>query len=60
MDLDAYAAAVDDGGAVGHASLGFDTGTAEHLEAIAATLAPDDRGPVDAVLDQVRALVGGA
>jgi len=59
MDLDAYAAVVDDGGAVHHAALGFDAGTAGHLEAIAAALEPDHRGPVDAVLDQVRALVGG-
>ena len=60
MSLDAYAAAVEDGGAVHHASLGLGAATAGHLEAIAATLEPDHRGPVDAVLDQVRALVGGA
>ena len=59
MDLDGYAAVVDDGGAVHHAALGFDAATAGHLEAIAAALEPDHRGPVDAVLDQVRALVGG-
>ena len=58
MDLDGYAAVVDDGGAVHHARLGFDAGTAGHLEAIAAALEPDHRGPVDAVLEQVRALVG--
>ena len=57
--LDAYAAVVEDGGAVRHASLGFDAATAGHLEAIAAALEPDHRGAVDAVLDQVRALVGG-
>ena len=60
MSLDAYAAVVEDGDAVHHASLGFDAGTAGHLEAIAAVLDPDHRGPVDAVLDQVQALVGGA
>ena len=59
MDLDGYAAVVDDGGAVHHAALGFDAATAGHLEAIAAALEPDHRGPVDAVLDKVRALVGG-
>jgi len=60
MSLDAYAAVVEDGGAVRHAALGFDAATAGHLVAIAAALEPDHRGPVDAVLDQVRALVGGA
>lgn len=58
--LDAYAAVVDNGGAVRHAALGFDAGTAGHLEAVAAALDPGHRGPVDAVRDQVRTLVGGA
>lgn len=58
MSLDAYAAVVDDGGELRHASLGLDAGTAGHLEAIAAALEPDHRDPLDAVLDQVRALVG--
>ena len=58
MDLASYAAVVDDDGAVRHAALGLDAGTADHLEAIAAALEPDHREGVEGVIDQVRALVG--
>jgi hypothetical protein len=58
MELDAYAVVVEDGGDVSHASLGFDERTAAHIEAIAAALQPANRAPLDAVSEQVRALVG--
>jgi hypothetical protein len=57
-ELDAYAAVADDGGRVSHASLGFDDTTPGHIEAITRTLAPEHRMPLEAVLEQVRALVG--
>jgi hypothetical protein len=59
-ELDAYAAVAEDGGRVSHASLGFDDTTSGHIEAIASALAADHRTPLEAVLEQVRVLVGSA
>ena len=56
--LDAYAAIVEDGGDVSHASLGLDAATVEHLAAIASAVRPAHRAPLVEVIEQVRTLTG--